>query len=201
MAIQTLPPILAPSTAPITALCLFCGSRPGADPAYAELATGLGELCADRGITLVYGGGANGLMGLAARAALDGGGQVVGVIPEKLMALEVAMPGLTELIVTSTLHERKALMFARSAAVVALPGGIGTMDELFEVMTWRNLGLHAKPIMLLGGAFWQPFMGLLGHLDRTGFAYPGLFDLIEPVAGIDALATRLDGRVHPRHKD
>ena len=192
MATQTLPPILATSAAPIKSLCLFCGSRPGIDPAYAALATGLGELCADRGITLVYGGGANGLMGLAARAALDGGGRVVGVIPEKLMALEVAQAGLTELIVTPTLHERKATMFARSDAVIALPGGIGTMDELFEVMTWRNLALHAKPIMLIGGDFWQPFIGLLGHLDRAGFAYPGLFDLIEPVAGIDALAKRLD---------
>lgn len=185
------PRSLAAEPAKMTALCLFCGSRAGADAAYADLAAGLGALCAARGVTLVYGGGTHGLMGIAARAALAGGGHVVGVIPEKLMALEVAQPGLTELIVTPTLHERKAMMFARSDAIVALPGGIGTMDELFEVMTWRNLGLHAKPIFLLGSDFWNPFLALLTHLDRAGFAYPGLFDLIEPLADIDALAARL----------
>lgn len=176
----------------ITALCLFCGSKPGVDPAHASLATGLGALIAAHGLTLVYGGGTHGLMGLAARAALAGGGTVVGILPASLAAQEVAQPGLSELVVTATLHERKALMFARSDAIVVLPGGIGTMDELFEVMTWRNLGLHAKPIFLLGDTFWQPFRDLLGHLDRAGFAYPGLFALVEPLAGLDALAARLD---------
>ncbi len=178
----------------ITSLCLFCGSRPGTDPDHAALAEAFGTLCAARGLTLVYGGGANGLMGLAARAALAGGGRVVGIIPETLVAAEVAQAGLSDMIVTATLHERKAAMFARSDAVVVLPGGIGTMDELFEVMTWRNLRLHAKPIYLLGGVFWRPFMDLLGHLDRAGFAYPGLFRLVEPVAGVDALAAQLDAR-------
>ncbi len=174
----------------ITALCLFCGSRPGTDPALVDLATGLGSLAATHGVTLVYGGGTYGLMGLAARAALADGGTVVGILPETLAAREVAQSGLTELVVTATLHERKALMFARSDAVVVLPGGIGTMDELFEVMTWKNLGLHDRPIFLLRGDFWRPFMDLLGHLDRAGFAYPGLFDLIE-VIDLDALAARL----------
>ncbi len=177
---------------PIDALCLFCGSRPGNDPLYGELASGLGALTAARGMTLVYGGGSNGLMGLAARAALAGSGRVVGVLPECLAAQEVAQDGLTELIVTTTLHERKAAMFARSGAIVVLPGGIGTLDELFEVMTWRNLGLHEKPIFLLGSAFWRPFMDLLGHLDRSGFAYPGLFALVTPIADVAALANRLD---------
>jgi uncharacterized protein (TIGR00730 family) len=175
----------------IASLCLFCGSKAGNDPIATALATDLGGLCAERGLTLVYGGGTFGLMGIAARAALAGGGRVVGVIPDVLMALEVAQPGLTELIVTASLHERKALMFARSDAIVALPGGIGTMDELFEVMTWRNLGLHTKPIFLVGGAFWDPFLDLLGHLDRAGFAYPGLFALVEAV-DLAGLATRLD---------
>jgi len=175
----------------IASLCLFCGSRPGADPAFEALAAALGRLCADRGVALVYGGGTNGLMGIAARSALAAGGRVIGVIPECLVAAEVAQAGLSELIVTATLHERKAAMFARSDAIVVLPGGIGTMDELFEVMTWRNLGLHDKPIWLLGGAFWRPFADLLGHLDRAGFAYPGLFALAEPIAGLDALADRL----------
>jgi len=177
---------------PITSLCLFCGSRSGAASAYSALADRFGAMCAARGLTLVYGGGGNGLMGSAARAALAGGGRVVGIIPETLIAAEVAQVGLTELIVTATLHGRKAIMFARSDAIVVLPGGIGTMDELFEVMTWRNLGLHAKPIFLLGGTFWQPFMDLLGHLDRAGFAYPGLFALLEPVVGVEQLAARLD---------
>lgn len=176
----------------ITSLCLFCGSKPGADPENAVLAAGVGTLAAARGIALVYGGGTNGLMGLAARAALDGGGRVVGILPECLARQEVAQPGLTELIVTATLHERKAAMFDRSDAVVVLPGGIGTMDELFEIMTWKNLGLHAKPILLLGGGFWRPFMDLLGHLDRSGFAYPGLFGLVEPLSDVTALASRLD---------
>lgn len=175
----------------IASLCLFCGSRAGADPGPTALAADLGTLCATRGIGLVYGGGGGGLMGTAARAALAGGGRVVGVMPRGLVEREVAQAGLTELVVTETLHARKQVMFDRSDAIVVLPGGIGTMDELFEVMTWRNLGLHAKPIFLLGGGFWQPFLDLLGHLDRAGFAYPGLFTLVEPLPGVDALAARL----------
>ena len=179
----------------ITSLCLFCGSKPGVNPDNATLAAGVGTMAAARGITLVYGGGTTGLMGLAARAALDGGGRGVGILPECLVRQEVAQPGLTELMVTATLHERKAAMFDRSDAIVVLPGGIGTMDELFEVMTWKNLGLHAKPILLLGGGsggFWRPFIDLLGHLDRAGFAYPGLFGLVEPLNDLTALADRLD---------
>ena len=181
----------------ITSLCLFCGSKPGANPDHATLAAGVGTMAAARGITLVYGGGTNGLMGLAARAALEGGGRVVGILPECLARQEIAQPGLTELIVTATLHERKAAMFDHSDAIVVLPGGIGTMDELFEVMTWKNLGLHTKPILLLGGGgggggFWRPFIDLLNHLDRAGFAYPGLFGLVEPLNDLTALADRLD---------
>ena len=162
----------------ITSLCLFCGSKPGVNPDNATLAAGVGTMAAARGITLVY-----------------GGGRVVGILPECLVRQEVAQPGLTELMVTATLHERKAAMFDRSDAIVVLPGGIGTMDELFEVMTWKNLGLHAKPILLLGGGsggFWRPFIDLLGHLDRAGFAYPGLFGLVEPLNDLTALADRLD---------
>ncbi|MGI4876548.1 MAG: TIGR00730 family Rossman fold protein [Janthinobacterium lividum] len=175
----------------IGSLCLFCGSKPGVDPAAAVLAADFGKFCADRALTLVYGGGTFGLMGIAARTALAGGSRVVGIIPATLEAREVAQPGLSELVVTATLHERKALMFARSDAIVVLPGGIGTMDELFEMMTWRNLGLHEKPIFLLGGSFWKPFLDLLGHLDRSGYAYPGLFALVEMV-DLDGLAARVD---------
>ena len=175
----------------VASLCLFCGSRDGTDPAHRILATEFGAFCARAGVTLVYGGGALGLMGAAARAALEGGGQVIGFLPECLMRAEVAQPGLTELHVTPTLHARKAAMFARADAIVVLPGGIGTLDELFEVMTWRNLGLHDKPILLIGGTFWRPFMALLHHLEASGFAYPGLFDLVEPVDDIAALERRI----------
>ncbi|MGI4877392.1 MAG: TIGR00730 family Rossman fold protein [Janthinobacterium lividum] len=175
----------------LTSLCLFCGSRPGSDAAFLPLAAAFGKLCADRGLRLVYGGGAHGLMGAAPRAALAAGGEVVGILPRALMTVEIAQAGLTELVVVAGLHERKAEMFARSDAIVVLPGGIGTTDELFEVLTWRNLGLHAKPVFLLGGAFWQPFLDLLAHIDAQGFAYPGLSDLFEPLAGIAGLAERL----------
>ena len=176
----------------ITSLCLFFGSRPGTNPKHLALAEAFGRLCAARGITLVYGGGGLGLMGAAARAALDSRGTVVGILPECLMRAEVAQPGLTTLEVVPTLHERKARMFALSDAIVVLPGSIGTLDELFEVMTWRNLGLHDKPIWLLGDdGFWQPFTALLQHLDAEGFAYPRTFELTEQLANLDMLAARI----------
>lgn len=175
----------------IPALCLFCGSRDGTDPAHVALAVAFGQFCADSGRTLVYGGGSIGLMGHAARAAKEAGGTVVGVIPQALMRAEVAQAGLDELLVVDTLHARKALMHARADAIVALPGGIGTLDELFEMMTWRELGIHRKPIYLLGNGFWDPFIGLLDHLANAGMAPGDLHDLVEPLDGLDALAARL----------
>lgn len=176
---------------PITAICLFCGSRTGNDPAQFALAEGFGRFCADNRLTLVYGGGSVGLMGVAARAAIAGGGKVVGVIPRALMRAEIAQTGLDEMFVVETLHERKALMHARADAIVALPGGIGTLDELFEIMTWRELGIHQKPIYLLGGAFWGPFTALLDHLSASGMAPANLQRLVEPLPDLDALAMRL----------
>jgi uncharacterized protein (TIGR00730 family) len=176
----------------ITSLCLFCGSRPGTNPAHVELAAAFGSFCAANRLTLVYGGGNGGLMGTAARAALADDGDVVGILPECLVAVEVAQPGLTALHITPTLHARKAEMHARADAIVVLPGGIGTFDELFEVMTWRNLGLHDKPIWLLGSAaYWQPFTALLAHLDREGFAYPRTLRLTERLDDLAALAERI----------
>ncbi|MFC3713677.1 TIGR00730 family Rossman fold protein [Sphingoaurantiacus capsulatus] len=176
----------------IRSLCLFCGSRPGADPAHAETADALGRLLAANGITLVYGGGAVGLMGIAARAVKKAGGSVVGVIPRTLMRDEIAQQGLDELIVVETLHERKALMHLRSDAFLALPGSIGTLDELFEALTWRELSIHGKPIWLLGAnGYWSPFMALLRHLDTEGFAPADLFDIVEELPGLPALAERL----------
>lgn len=177
----------------IRSLLLFCGSRTGHDPAHAALAERLGQLCAGRGITLVYGGGRVGLMGIAARAALAGGGAVIGIIPRLLMTSEIAQDGLSTLHVVETLHERKAMMHRLADAIVALPGSIGTLDELFESLTWRELGIHAKPVWLLGpGGYWAPLAALLAHIDTAGFGPPGLASLVEPLDNLAELSERLN---------
>lgn len=176
----------------ITSLLVFCGSRTGHDPAHAALAASLGTLLARRGITLVYGGGSVGLMGIMARAALEANGKVIGIIPCGLMTAEIAQAGLTEMHVTETLHARKALMHLKADAILALPGSIGTLDELFESMTWRELGIHAKPIWLLGpNAYWKPLLTLLGHLSIEGFAPPHLDQLAIYLSDLAALADHL----------
>ena len=178
----------------ITSLLLFCGSRPGHDPAHAELATALGQLLAARGITLVYGGGRVGLMGVAARACKAAGGRVIGIIPRLLMTTEIAQDGLDELHVVETLHERKALMHRMSDAIIALPGSIGTLDELFESMTWRELGIHDKPIWLLGPQdYWAPLTALLDHIAAQGFAPPDLARPTRPLPNLTALDSLLNG--------
>ena len=160
-----------------SSLCVYCGSRFGTDPTYRETATGLGDLIARNGITLVYGGGGVGLMGLTANAALKGGGKVVGIIPSFLLKREAGHPNLTETVVVETMHERKLQMFDRSDAFVILPGGIGTLEEFFEVLSWRTLGLHAKPIVIIDqGGYWQPLEALLKSIVTGGFADPINFD-------------------------
>lgn len=184
-----MPPI---ASSMIRSLLLFCGSSPGRDPAHAADAEALGRLLASRGVTLVYGGGALGLMGIVARAAMTAGGRVEGVIPRFLVEREVAQDGLDEMVVVETLHARKAVMFERADAVLALPGGPGTLDELIELLTWRHLGLHAKPIWLLGAnGYWQPLLALLDHVIAQGFAPSGIGGMVEPLPGLDALAERL----------
>ncbi len=179
----------------ISSLLLFCGSRPGHDPTHAALAAGLGTLVASRGMRLVYGGGAVGLMGIAARAAMAAGGEVIGVIPRALMTAEIAQAGLTQMHVVETLHARKALMHSMSDAIVALPGSIGTLDELFESLTWRELGIHDKPIWLMGGnGYWAPLTDLLAHIATQGFGPPDLERLLVPLPGLDDLAARLGDR-------
>lgn len=181
----------------IRSLLLFCGSRPGHDPAHAELAAGLGALCASQGVTLVYGGGRVGLMGVAARACMAGGGRVIGIIPRLLMTSEIAQDGLDELHVVETLHERKALMHRLSDAIIALPGSIGTLDELFESLTWRELGIHDKPIWLLGGNhYWQPLTALLTHIGNAGFGPPHLGTLAEPLESLAGLTEKLGAHRH-----
>jgi hypothetical protein len=174
----------------IRRLLVFCGSRPGRDPAHAGMAAALGRTLAARGVTLVYGGGALGLMGEMARAALAAGGEVVGVIPSFLKELEVAQEGLSELIVVDSLHRRKAVMFEKADAVLALPGGLGTVDELVEILSWRNLRLHDRPVWLLGEDFWAPFLSLLAHLADAGFAGPDIgrhLRVFPSVAALEAL--------------
>ena len=151
-------------------ICVFLGSSMGNAPVYAETARSFGALLARRGIGLVYGGGSIGLMGQVADGACAAGGEVIGVIPEALRAREQDHQGLTALHVTSTMHERKALMAELSSGFVALPGGVGTIEELAEVITWRKLGQHTKPILIANfEGFWQPLLGLLEYLAGHGF--------------------------------
>lgn len=151
-------------------VCVFCGSSAGAKPAYAEAARATGRLIAQRGLGLVYGGGDVGLMGILANAALDAGGEVIGVIPEALMRMEVGHPNLTALHVVATMHERKAMMAELSDGFVALPGGIGTLEELFEVWTWGQLGLHPKPLGFLDVAgYYDHLHAFLDHTVAEGF--------------------------------
>ena len=154
-------------------LAVYCGSSMGADPAYADTARALGHEMARRGIGLVYGGGRLGLMGVVADAVLEGGGEAHGVIPQALIDLEVAHSGLTELHVVTTMHERKARMTELTDAFVALPGGIGTFDELFEAWTWNALGYHAKPFALLNvNGFWDGMLSFLDTATESGFMSP-----------------------------
>lgn len=152
-------------------VCVYCGSRDGDDPAFAAAAETVGAGIAKRGMGLVYGAGDVGLMGRVATAAMDAGGDVLGVIPQHLFAREVGKRDLSELIVVHTMHERKMIMFDRSDIFVALPGGPGTLDELIELLTWRQLGLHDRPAHLLNlGGYWDPLIALLQTTADRGFA-------------------------------
>ena len=158
------------STPAFRALAVFCGSRAGHRPEYAAAARTLGTLLAARGIELVYGGGSVGMMGILARATLEAGGSVTGVIPDSLVQREVGQAGLTRLHVVDSMHERKAMMAELSDGFVALPGGYGTLEEYFEVLTWAQLRFHAKPVGLLDVAgFFQPMVALFDHMVTEGF--------------------------------
>ena len=153
-------------------LCVYCGSNAGGDPAYAALARDFGARLARDGIALVYGGGNVGLMGVVADAVLAGGGEVIGVIPQQLVDWEVAHKGVTRLEVVDSMHTRKARMFELADGFIALPGGFGTLDEMFEMLTWRQLGLGKKPCAFLDvGGFWQPLMVMLDTMVRERFLH------------------------------
>ena len=153
-------------------ICVYCGSGPGNDPRFVKDATMLGSILADNDIGLVYGGGSVGLMGAVSSAAIAKGGRVTGVIPEFLSGRERPLADAQELIVTHDMHERKRIMFERSDAFVALPGGIGTLEELVEQLTWAQLGRHKKPILVLNtGGFWDPLCSLLEHMSSLAFIH------------------------------
>jgi len=173
-------------------VCVFCGSNFGARPAYREAAEKLGTWLAERGIGLVYGGARVGLMGAVADAALAAGGEVIGVIPHSLVALEVAHEGLGDLRVVDGMHERKARMAELADAFVALPGGLGTFEEFFEVLTWAQLGFHPKPCGLLNvGGFFDPLLALVEHAVAERFVRPEHRYLIVDAADPETLLDRL----------
>jgi len=178
--------------ASIRNVCVYCGSGIGRDPAYARAADELGRALADNGVGLVYGGGSVGLMGRVARAAKQAGGHVAGIIPRFLKEREVMLADVDDLVITADMHERKRLMFERSDAFVALPGGIGTLEEVVEMMTWAQLGQHDKPIALLDiNGFWAPLVELLGHMRAEAFIREGFDVPFEVVARVEDVVPRL----------
>ena len=180
------------SPSSVRSICVYCGSGPGNNPAYIDAARTLGRSLAENGIRLVYGGGGLGLMGEVARATLGAGGEVTGIIPEFLVAREHMLEEVTDLLVTEDMHQRKKLMFERSDAFVALPGGIGTLEELVEQLTWSQLGQHNKPIVVANIAdFWTPFLGLLEHMRTEAFIRAGLEVRLNAVAEADEIVPRV----------
>ena len=173
-------------------VCVFCGARPGNRPAYTSAARETGAMLAANGWRLVYGAGDVGLMGEVARAAQTPGGATMGVIPTHLMAREQGRRNLTQVVITENMHERKKVMFMNSDAVVVLPGGAGSLDEFFEVLTWAQIGLHQKPVFLLNvEGYWQPLLALLDHVIAEGFADASLRGIFRVVPDVPSLAGAL----------
>lgn len=177
-------------------ICVYCGSRPGTRPAYAEQARAFGALLARHDWRLVYGAGDVGLMGEVARAAQGAGGETFGVIPTHLMNAEVGKRDLTRFVVTQTMHERKKVMFMNSDGIIVLPGGAGTLDEFFEVLTWRQLRLHDKPIVLLNvEGYWTPMYEMIQHFVAEGFADASILDFIQLADTAEAAMALLSERL------
>jgi uncharacterized protein (TIGR00730 family) len=173
-------------------ICVFCGSRSGVRPAYAAAARDFGQAIAAEGWRLVYGAGDVGLMGEVARAAQLAGARTMGVIPTHLMPREQGRRDLSQLVITEDMHERKKVMFMNSDAIVVLPGGAGSLDEFFEVLTWRQIGLHSKPIFLLDTeGYWQPLTSLARHVITEGFAEAPLLDYYSTVPDVPSLVVAL----------
>jgi uncharacterized protein (TIGR00730 family) len=180
----------------IRTICVYCGSGPGTNPRFIEAAIALGKVLAENRIRLVYGGGSIGLMGAVATSVLDHGGSVTGIIPDFLTTRENALKRVQELIVTPDMHERKRLMFERSDAFVALPGGVGTLEELVEQLTWQQLGRHTKPVLLANiDGFWEPLLALLAHMRATEFIRPSLAIEILKAERVEEILPRLRAAV------
>jgi uncharacterized protein (TIGR00730 family) len=180
----------------IKTVCVYCGSGPGTNPHFVEAAIAFGKALAENGIRLVYGGGSLGLMGAVATSVLDHGGTVTGIIPDFLKLRENALTRVQEMIVTPDMHERKRLMFERSDAFVALPGGVGTLEELVEQLTWKQLGRHEKPVLLANiDDFWEPLFALLGHMRSTQFIRSGLSVDILKADRVDDILPKLRAAV------
>ena len=176
----------------IKTVCVYCGSGPGTNPNFIEAAKALGKALADSKIRLVYGGGSLGLMGAVATSVLDHGGTVTGIIPDFLRMRENALTRVQEMVVTPDMHERKRLMFERSDAFVALPGGLGTLEELVEQLTWQQLGRHAKPVLLANiDNFWEPLFSLVAHMRQTEFIRAGLTVDILKADKVEEIVPRL----------
>ncbi len=187
-------------TSEVRSICVYCGAASAVDARYVAAAERLGSVIARHGLSLVYGGGRVGLMGIVADAALDGGGRVTGVIPSFLLAREVQHGALTELIVVETMHTRKQVMVERADAFVVLPGGLGTLDEMIEVLTWRCLGLHDKPIVLVNiNDYWGPVLRVIDHMVAAGFVAAADRGRLTVIAEVDHLIATLARQPAPRH--
>jgi len=185
--------------ASIKSVCVYCGSSNRVDPKFLDAATELGRLLGEAGLRLIYGGGRIGLMGRVADGVLAAGGTVLGIIPGHLHDREVAHPGVSELMVVDTMHERKQLMAEQADAFVVLPGGYGTLDEMFEIITWRQLGLHDKPLVLVDlFGYWAPLAQLLDTIIETGFAQPECRQLYRTVTSVAEILPALDEAQPPR---
>ena len=190
---------------PLAAVCVFCGSSDRGPRAHRAAAARLGRLMAEAGVELVFGGGRVGLMGILADAALGAGGRVVGVIPEHLLKAEVGHGRVSELIVTPDMHERKETMFARADGFAVLPGGPGTLDETFEILTWRQLGLHDKPIVIVDlDGYWRPLFALVDNLIKRGYArasFRDFFTVVKRVEDVLPTLARLPRARRPTRLD
>jgi uncharacterized protein (TIGR00730 family) len=176
----------------LSAVCVYCGSSSQVAQIYKDAATSLGHLLGERGIRVIYGGGRVGLMGLVADAALAKGGEVIGVIPRHIAEFEVAHRTLTALHVVETMHQRKSMMADLSQAFIVLPGGLGTLDEAFEILTWKQLGLHNHPVLIVNiGGYWNPLIALIRHAAEQGFVRPQHAGLFQEVAGIEEILPAL----------
>jgi uncharacterized protein (TIGR00730 family) len=182
-----------------SSVCVYCGSESGKSVVHVETARKLGRILADNDIRLVFGGGSIGLMGVLAREVLSNGGEVVGIIPKNLETVEITLREVSELVVVDTMHERKKQMFKRSDAFVTMPGGLGTLEETFEVITWRLLGIHDKPIVIVNSdGYWSHFIELVEKVIHEGFARPSSRDLFSVVESVDEVLPAIAALPAPR---